>query len=183
MVKPANLDSIEKATGIVWNEWVETLDELNGRELGHAEIAKLAHDQLDGKIDSPGWWAQGVAVAYEQHIGRRAPGQRADGSYEASVTKTVAMSRDDAFVRVYGRLDALDEIAGATLSDKRTSSTPVRHYWKASGSDGTRIIVGIEQRGDKSLVAVQIQQLSNQAQQAIYKEYWRALLTQIFEEV
>lgn len=49
----------------MWSEWIETLDELNGRELGHAEIAKLIHDQLDGKIESPGWWAQGVAVAYE----------------------------------------------------------------------------------------------------------------------
>lgn len=183
MVKPANLGSIEKATGIVWNEWVETLDELNGRELGHAEIARLAHDQLDGKIDSPGWWSQGVAVAYEQHIGRRAPGQRADGTYEVSVTKTMVMSRDDAFTRVRQTLDRLEEIGGTKLSDVRTSTTPVRHYWKASVSDGSKIIIGVEQRDDKSLVAVQVQRLADVDHQIASKEYWRAFLMQVFKEV
>lgn len=99
------------------------------------------------------------------------------------MTKTVAISRDEAFARLCEKLDALDEIEGATLSDKRTSSTPIRHYWKTTGDDVSKSIVGVEQRGDKSLVAVQIQQLSSQAQQVAYKEYWREFLTQIFEEV
>lgn len=177
MVKPANLDSIEKATGIVWSEWVETLDEMNGRELRHAEIAQLAYDQLDGKIDSPGWWAQGVAVAYEQHIGRRAPGQRADGTFETSVTKTVALAKDEAFARLVQKLDAYVE-----FRDSRTSSTPIRHYWKATDADGAKIIIGVEQRGDKSLVAVQVQQLTSAKQQAAQKAQWKEMLTDIFKE-
>jgi hypothetical protein len=36
------------------------------------------------------WWAQGVTVGYEQARGIRSPGQRQDGTFEVSVTRTIA---------------------------------------------------------------------------------------------
>ena len=38
-----------------------------------------------------GWWVQGITVGYKQARGIRRPGQRQDGTYEASVSRTVAL--------------------------------------------------------------------------------------------
>ena len=54
-------------------------------ELGHSKIARWLVEEH--RVD--GWWAQGITVSYEQARGLRAPGQRADGTFEASVTKTL----------------------------------------------------------------------------------------------
>jgi hypothetical protein len=50
----------------------------------HRDIAALVHSKY--KID--GWWSQAVTVGYERIKGLRARGQRLDGSYEASKSRT-----------------------------------------------------------------------------------------------
>ena len=62
---------------------------------GLAGLAAAAHTLFRGKVDNAGWWAQTAAVAYEQQIGRRVPGQLGDGTFQVSVSKTVPGSRRD----------------------------------------------------------------------------------------
>ncbi|KAE8764943.1 hypothetical protein [Georgenia thermotolerans] len=73
------------ATGRTREGWYALLDEAGAREWDHTHIARW----LGGEHDVDAWWAQGVTVGYEQSRGLRAPGQRPDGTYETTVTKTL----------------------------------------------------------------------------------------------
>jgi uncharacterized protein YndB with AHSA1/START domain len=76
--------TLEKKTGCAWARWVPMLDGLGAAAMRHGEIAALVNRKF--KID--GWWSQTVAVGYERIKGRRAIGQRVDGSFEASKSRT-----------------------------------------------------------------------------------------------
>lgn len=89
-IRPVNTQAIEQATGASWQEWCAFLDESGAAQLDHNAIVRKARKfkQISG------WWAQSVAVAYEQHIGRRKPGQRSDGLFNASASRTIVGSLD-----------------------------------------------------------------------------------------
>lgn len=80
----ATWDTVARSTGIQGEEWVELLDPAHN----HAQLADAALSHLratlaaqpDGVLKGKNleWWAQGVAVSFEQHIGRRVPGAQAD---------------------------------------------------------------------------------------------------------
>lgn len=71
--------SLETGSGISWDEWIQFLEP--HRQLDHSAMAAVVLERIlgEGASKSPEWWAQGVTVAYEQHIGRRQVGQRCDG--------------------------------------------------------------------------------------------------------
>lgn len=77
-------EAIRKGTGKSWNEWLEILDAWGARDRTHKEIAAyvVEHFGVDG------WYAQSVTVGYERMRGLRAHGQRRDGSFSGSVSKT-----------------------------------------------------------------------------------------------
>ena len=79
-------DAVVSATGKTRDEWFALLDDAGATGWKHQAIATwLARDQ---GVDP--WWAQGVTVGYEQARGIRLPGQRQDGTFEVSVTRTIA---------------------------------------------------------------------------------------------
>jgi hypothetical protein len=47
--------------------------------------------ELEGTIEQLGWWTQAVTMAYEQYIGRPVPGQRPDGTFQKSVSKSTSL--------------------------------------------------------------------------------------------
>ncbi|HYI05201.1 MAG TPA: hypothetical protein VD858_09945, partial [Reyranella sp.] len=75
---------LKEKTGCTWARWVGALDALGAMTMPHGDIARLVHTKY--KID--GWWSQAVTVGYERIKGRRALGQRLDGTYEASKSRT-----------------------------------------------------------------------------------------------
>ncbi|RZS65639.1 uncharacterized protein DUF4287 [Agromyces ramosus] len=80
-------DAVREATGRERAEWFALLDEAGAATWTHQAIARwlVAEHGVDG------WWAQGITVAFEQSRGIRRPGQRQDGTYEASVSRTVGL--------------------------------------------------------------------------------------------
>ena len=87
-------DAVLKAkTGCTWERWVKALDRAQAYTWSHREIATHVHE----KYKIPGWWAQTVTVGYERIKGLRAIGQRRDGSFEASKSRTFAVP----LVRLY----------------------------------------------------------------------------------
>lgn len=174
MTKPSNIESIEKATQRSWNEWLGWFDEQNLKELSHKEIAEKVHAELDGKIDSPGWWSQGVTVAYEQHIGRRAPGQRADGTFEVSVNKNFDGSREEIFARVRDWADGKADFDGHKFMSARTSVTPVRSYWRCDFADGTKLDVAVGPRSDGDfMVTISHTKLRSSEDAEHWRSYWK----------
>ena len=77
--------SIEK-TGHDLAHWFEILDRFGGIEKGHTASTKFLYE----KHDMPGWYCQGVVVAYERARGKRVMNQRCDGAFEVSVSKVIA---------------------------------------------------------------------------------------------
>lgn len=85
-------DAVREATGRDRAEWFALLDQAGAATWKHKDIASwlVAEHGVDG------WWAQGITVGYEQARGIRRPGQRQDGTFEASVSRTVALDTADA---------------------------------------------------------------------------------------
>src|SRR5215470_4635421 len=81
-------DAVMKTnTGHTWEQWVEILDRVSAHQWTHGRIA----EHVNQEHNVPGWWAQSVTVGYERIRGLRAVGQRRDGSFEASKSKTFAV--------------------------------------------------------------------------------------------
>jgi hypothetical protein len=75
---------VKEKTGCQWDRWVKSLDHHGAAELPHREIVDL----VQKKYKVGDWWSQMVTVGYERIKGLRARGQRRDGSYEATKSRT-----------------------------------------------------------------------------------------------
>lgn len=74
-----------EATGRMPDEWFALLDAEGATTWTHTRIAAW----LRTVHGSPPWWNQAITVRYEQARGMRAPGQKADGTFTATATRTV----------------------------------------------------------------------------------------------
>ncbi|WOP17818.1 hypothetical protein [Raineyella sp. LH-20] len=182
MTRPANLEAIEAAGGIGWDDWCRWLDDRGGRDLDHGALAALAAERLTGGPDNPLWWAQSVAVAYEQQIGCRLPGQRPDGTFFVSVTRTLplepeaAMTAWTTYVAEGGSIVG-STLAGSTLAeDARTSVTPKRRYWRTSFTDGSSFQIAVEAAAGGSRVTATQERLTTPEAKERSRQIWRTVL-------
>src|SRR5690554_6590651 len=111
MTRPTSSEAIEKATGKTWDEWLEFFQSIGAQDLSHKEIAQKVHQN-----GTPGWWAQNVTVAYEQHIGRRKPGQDNKGAFMINVSRTIEASTDQAQKAWLKLVKDKKALAGVTIS-------------------------------------------------------------------
>lgn len=80
-----NDEAARKKTGHGLDHWFAVLDAFGADTKGHT--ASAAHLHKDHGI--PGWYAQGITVAYERAHGLRDMNQSCTGSFQVSVSKTV----------------------------------------------------------------------------------------------
>lgn len=187
MVKATNTDAIEQASGQDWPTWTAHLDALGGEDLDHAALAAAAATRLrELGTSSPDWWAQGIAVAYEQAIGRRAPGQRADGTHEVSVSKTFGRDLDHA-LEAWGAAMAQTgdgsasgdggEHRGVALGEAQVTTSEKWRYWRAEFADGTKLLATIGLRANgKPYAAVTHSAFADGDGLPEWKAYWRERL-------
>ena len=167
--------TLEEKTGCNWERWVGMLDYHGAENMRHREIATLVRHKY--KVDS--WWSQMVTVGYERIKRRRALGQRLDGSYEASKSKTCAApvaTMFDAWAEPRRRKRWLNE-ASVTL---RTAIPPksLRLGWH----DGTIVAVWFTAKGaDKTAVAIAHTKLTSKADADRMKQYWAERLDALSE--
>ena len=177
--RPYSDEVVRGNTGRTWDEWFALLDEWGAVERPHPEIARW----LNEEHGVPGWWAQGVTVAYEQARGLRAPRQRRGGLFEVNATRTVNVPVE----RLYEAFadPALRErwLPGAGFEVRTTQ--PGRSL-RANWSDGsTRLVIAFTPRGDaKSQVALVHERVPDAATADTLKAFWRgrlAALKQVLE--
>jgi hypothetical protein len=162
--------AVAAKTGRTWQEWVRALDADNAAAMAHREIAALVHR----KHRVGDWWAQTVTVGYERIKGLRERGQRRNGTYEATKSKTFPVPVKTLFEtwsdptvrrRWLDRVDARIRTATAPKS--------MRLQWP----DGTLVEVGFFAKGTgKSSVAVAHTKLRDRAASDEAKKYWTARL-------
>ena len=119
-------DAVVRATGRSRTAWHDLLSTAGAHDWSHSRIAAwlVAEHGVDG------WWAQGITVGYEQHTGRRKPGQRADGTFEASASRRVPLTQQAALDAVIAIVS--DDI-GAAPTSSRTSAKYATAKWKRDG--------------------------------------------------
>jgi hypothetical protein len=169
-------EEIRRRTGRGWEEWFDALDEWGAQERTHRDIARWVAEQPG--IEPLAWNAQAVAGGYELARGLRVPGERADGSFTATASRTVAVPVQrlfDAFVD--------ESLRARWLSDgelsERTATRPrsARFDW---GDAATRVHVGFEAAGDgKSRLALEHVRLPDAEEADRMKAYWRAALAEL----
>lgn len=160
-------DAVIKArTGCTWEKWVKSLDHHGADKLSHREIAEM----VSTKWKVGDWWSQTVAVGYERIKGLRAVGQRRDGTYEASKSRTFNVSVGELFDAWADARTRIRWLGGAKVRI-RTASRPrsMRMDW-----NGTSIVAaGFTEKGPgKSSVAIQHTKLPDKEAAATLKKYW-----------
>jgi hypothetical protein len=132
----------------------------------HRDIATL----VSTKYEVGDWWSQTVTVGYERIKGIRARGQRRDGSYEASKSRTynVPVARlFDAWADSGVRQRWLNDVTVRIRT--ATASKSMRIDW----SDRSIIVIGFISKGpSKSSVAVQHTKLPDKNKADQLKQYW-----------
>jgi len=157
---------IKEKTGCSWERWVNTLDALGAERMSHRDIAALVSEKY--KVAS--WWTQTVTVGYERIKGLRARGQRRDGTYEASKSRTFNVPVTKLFKAWANANTRKRWLDGADVR-VRTATKPksMRLGW----NDGTIIAVGFYSKGkSKSSVAVQHTKLPDRETADHLKQYW-----------
>ena len=157
---------IKEKTGCAWEKWVKSLDYHGAEKMSHREIAELVSE----KYKVPSWWTQTVTVGYERIKGLRARGQRRDGTYEATKSRTFNVSIDRLF-------DAWADtrIRNRWLTDAKVKvrSATKPKYLRLDWNGNTIIAVGFLSKGEKkSSVAVQHAKLADKETADRLKKYW-----------
>lgn len=166
--------AIEKATGKSWNDWLAYFEAKNAASLSHKDIARRLFE--DGGVT--GWWAQSLTVSYEQHIGRRVPGQDCEGEFSVSVSKTLTGDMDAALQWWLDAVDGLEEFSSiAITSGPDVNKTEKWRYWRAGLADGTRVKVNIyEKAPGKSNLSIQHEKLESADQIEHWRAFWKHFL-------
>ena len=148
MATNARIEAVERATGRTWAEWLAFMERIGAEQLSHHEIATALVHELDGSVDNVGWWAQSTAVAYEQYVGRRVPGQRPDGMFQTSVSRSTTLEMQ-ALIDAWSAFAAADEgVLARIVEEPRVSGTEKRMTWRAKGPEGTGMTVISEPKKD-----------------------------------
>jgi hypothetical protein len=164
-------ESIRRRTGKGWEEWFDLLDDWEGTEQKHREIARWLREEQG--ID--GWDAQSVTVSYERARGMRAVGEGPQG-FSATASKTVAVPVERLFDAFMDESLRGSWLPSADLRE-RTATRPrsARFDWE----DGrTRVVVGFDSKGEaKSSVGLAHEKLANAEESERMKAFWRQRLS------
>jgi hypothetical protein len=157
---------VKEKTGCTWDRWVHALDYSGADTMTHREIVDFVHKSYK----TSGWWSQMVTVGYERIKGLRARGQRRDGSYEATKSRTFNVpvaALHHAFADATVRRRWLDE-PGAKV---RTSNPP--KSIRLGFADGSIVAIGFTAKGDgKSAVALSHAKLRSKGEAERVKKVW-----------
>jgi Domain of unknown function (DUF4287) len=171
-------EKVEAATGRVWRDWFDLLDEWGAVDREHREIAGW----LNAEHGVPGWWAQGVTVEYEKARGLRPIGGDRDGTYNVSASKTIGVPVERLF-EAWSDPEQRERWLGDFELRERTSTPPrgARYDWE-DGS--TRLIVLCEAKGEsKSTVALSHERLPDADEAARLKAFWRERMAALKEQL
>ena len=157
---------IKEKTGCTWDRWVFALDHYRAAEMSHGEIAKL----VKTKYKVGDWWSQMVTVGYERIKGMRARGQRLDGTYEASKSRTYDVpvkTLFEAWADVPTRKKWLEE------ADVKVRTANAPKTMRLGWNDGTIVAIGFTPKGkSKSSVALAHTKLPDAESANRLKKFW-----------
>ncbi|HEX9162707.1 MAG TPA: hypothetical protein VF980_13460 [Thermoanaerobaculia bacterium] len=165
--------SVKKQSGRNWADWVKLLDAAGAAQKTHRDIAKYV-----ASVGTPDWWTQMITVGYERIRGLRAVGQRRDGGYETTKSKTFPVPVDRLF-----KAFANARLRARWLPTKvRVRTSNPNKTMRLTWDDDTIVAIGFTAKGDgRSSVAVQHSKLANKAAADRVKAMWGERLNALAE--
>jgi uncharacterized protein YndB with AHSA1/START domain len=152
---------------------VKSLDYYGADTMKHSEITEL----VSTKYKVPSWWTQTVTVGYERIKGLRARGQRRDGTYEATKSRTFNVPVE-ALYAAWANASKRNRWLDGDGIKIRTATAP--KSMRLGMGDGAIVAVGFYPKGKgKSSVAVQHAKLPDKETAEQVKEYWTAQLDRL----
>lgn len=182
MSENPKIRQVENGTKISWDRWLKLLE--NYKYINHTDLAieALRIINEEGNSDNPEWWAQSVAVTYEQEAGIRIVGQRCDGDFSTSTSKTLIGDMDSTLEHWVNYVVDTREFKGISAEDSpRISKSEKWRYWKINLSDGSMLNVNIQNKagGEKSTLSINHDKISTEEERNSWKEYWKEFLKEI----
>ena len=160
-------EKVKAATGCTWERWVTALDSARADELPHREIARLIRKKWPKVSD---WWCQMVTVGYERIKGLREKGQRRDGWYEASKSRTLAATAADAYRAFADGRVRRKWLPGVKVTVRK--GTPGR-FVRMTWDDSTPVEVWLTPKGAaKTSAHVQHRKLTSKDDADRRRRYW-----------
>jgi len=166
-------EAVKAKTGKNWQGWFAILDKAKAQKMSHTEIATYLYD----KQKQDGWWAQMVAVTYEQVRGLRQKYEK-PGGYEVSVSKVIPVPLSSLYK------SWMDEkVRNQWLKEKGmvvSKATPHKSIRAAWNDNKTRLDINFYDKGSsKSQVVVQHARLANITEAEKMKKYWKEKLEKL----
>ena len=184
--------SVKKATGKSWDEWIEFLDKAGARKKTHKEVVLLLEE---GNYIASAWWRQMVTVGYEYARGSRVLGETADAGFEIGVQKTLPISTPEAWklltspeginiwlgntnnleLRTGFQYQTSDGISGEIRSLK--TGERIRLTRKSDGiTKSSTFQISLIPSGNKTSVRIHHEKLSGETDREQMGNHWRAVL-------
>lgn len=168
-------DTIRRRSGRGWEEWFDLLDTEGMATRSHREIAKWVAGLLG--IDPLAWPAQAVTKSYERARVGRAVGEKDDGTFTVTASKTVAVTAE----RLHSALVA-DPARwfGDGLRERTTTSPRIARYDRGETRIALFVDAKTDAKGDaKATVSVEHSRLTDAADADRMKEFWRDRLADV----
>lgn len=167
--------AIKAKTGCTWEKWVYVLDRKKAYEWSHKEIAEYVY----ATYKVPGWWGQTVTVGYERIKGLRQKGQRREGSWEGSKSRTFPVPVSRLYAAWKDARQRRKWLPEARLVIR--TAQPDRSL-RITWPDGTSVECWFTAKGPaKSAVQVQHTRLASKADAEARKAYWAERLDALGE--
>ncbi len=158
-------DSVMAHTGKRWDEWCDLIDTWPEAEQGHAAVAARVLDEFD----VTGWWGQGITVGWERITGRRLVNQMSDGTFTASVSRTINIDAEELRRMLYDDEDRADLFGGMTSEMRSRPGVKVPRIRLQAGT----VSIATEQKsGGRATVSVAHEKLSAPADVEQWKPFW-----------
>jgi hypothetical protein len=166
---------VEGSTGRTREEWYALLDAWDGTQRTHSQLARWMVREHEVK----GFWAQTIAVGYEQARGMRAPGAPAPATAVVTVDRTIDVPAEDvfhAFVDEWIRTDWLPEVSFRVRT--ATSPVSVRAQWRDQRGTAGAVTVELHALApERTRATVTHDGLADAAETAAMKVFWQEHLS------
>jgi len=192
-------ESVEKATGKTWDQWIAILEKAGARSWTHQEIVAF----LKKKHKLGPWWQQGVTLGFEIAIGRRVEGQNAKGEYSLTVTQSLHLDVKKVwkhFVSEEGKTIWLQPLFPVEIKPKNTFETQdgffgefrtmkkerrIRMTWQDPNWDGgtTVEVIFVARANGNSIVCINHGKIKDLRIQAKLRTRWRQALDEFKKRV
>lgn len=167
-------EAVLKATGKSWDQWFADLDAAGAGAWPHKQIAKHVNEAYM----TTSWWAQSIAVAFENARGLRDKHEMPDG-YQIQREKRMSAPLEktwSAWSDPQQRAQWLPESSGAGIRKIREDNHTIRFDWPG----GSRVLAGVRPLGDdRSVCGVQQSKLPDTAAAEAAKEFWAEKFTRL----